>query len=119
MASSANPARIIVLDGNPGFAGAARRFIERLPGYAAAQGDVVLVDLGVAGLDLARRVKRSNPSLVVIAVALFPTPELLAEAERAGIDAVVSKEGFAEELPAALARAEHNRAWLAPAPLAA
>ncbi|MGH8722166.1 MAG: hypothetical protein ACREU4_09290 [Burkholderiales bacterium] len=87
MASSANPARIIVLDGNPGFAGAAKRFIERLPGYAAAQGDVVLVDLGVAGLDLARRVKRSNPSLVVIAVALFPAPELLAEAALAPLAA--------------------------------
>jgi diguanylate cyclase (GGDEF)-like protein/PAS domain S-box-containing protein len=94
-----------MLDANPGFAGAAQRFIERLPGYVYAAGDVVLVDLGLAGLDLARRVKRSNPSLSVIALALFPTPELLAEAERAGIDAVVSKERFAEELPGALARA--------------
>jgi DNA-binding NarL/FixJ family response regulator len=104
MATSASPARIIVLDGNPGFAGAAQRFIERLPGYAHAAGDVVLVDLGLAGLDLARRIKRSNPSLAVIALALFPTPELRAEAERAGIDAVVSKEDFAEELPGALVR---------------
>ncbi len=106
-AVSANPtpARIIVLDGNPGFAGAAKRFIERLPGYAHAAGDVVLVDLGLAGLDLAIRVKRSNPALTVVALALFPTPELLAEAERAGIDAVVSKEAFAEQLPGALARA--------------
>jgi diguanylate cyclase (GGDEF)-like protein/PAS domain S-box-containing protein len=105
MASSAPPARIVVLDGNPGFAGAAKRFIERLPDCAHATGDVVLVDLGLGGLDLARRVKRSNPSLGVIALALFPTAELLAEAERAGIDAVVSKEAFADELPAALARA--------------
>ena len=105
MAPSAPPARIIVLDDNPGFAGAARRFVERLPGYAYATGDVVLVDLGIAGLDLARRLKRSNPALGVIALALFPSAELLAEAERAGIDAVVSKEAFAEELPAALARA--------------
>ncbi|MDH3318120.1 MAG: EAL domain-containing protein [Betaproteobacteria bacterium] len=105
MAPSASPARIIVLDGNPGFAGAAMRFIESLPGYVHAAGDVVLVDLGLAGLDLARRLKRSNPLLRVIALALFPTPELLAEAERAGIDAVVSKEAFADELPQALARA--------------
>jgi diguanylate cyclase (GGDEF)-like protein/PAS domain S-box-containing protein len=104
MASSAASARIIVLDGNPGFADAAKRFIERLPRQANAAGDVVLIDLGLAGLDLASRVKRSNPSLIVIALALFPSPELLAEAERAGIDAVVSKEAFAEELPGALAR---------------
>ena len=105
MAMSASPARIIVLDGNPGFAEAAKRFIERLPGYAHAAGEVVLVDLGLAGLELARRIKLGNPSLGVIAVALFPTPELLAEAERIGIDAVVSKEAFAEELPGALSRA--------------
>ena len=104
MAASASPARIIILDGNPGFAGAARRFIERLPGYAHAAGDVVLVDLGLGGRGLARCVQGSNPTVRVIALALFPTPELLAEAERAGIDAVVSKEAFAEELPAALAR---------------
>jgi DNA-binding NarL/FixJ family response regulator len=104
MAPSASPARIIVLDGNAGFAGAANRFIERLPGLAHAARDVVLVDLGLAGLDLARRIKRSNPSLAVIALALFPTPELRAEAERAGIDAMVSKEDFAEELPGALVR---------------
>jgi diguanylate cyclase (GGDEF)-like protein/PAS domain S-box-containing protein len=105
MGSVDSPARIIVLDANSGFAGAARRFIERLPGYVQATGDVVLVDLGLAGLDLARRVKQNNPSLRVIALSLFPTPELRAEAERAGIDAVVSKEAFAEELPQALARA--------------
>jgi diguanylate cyclase (GGDEF)-like protein/PAS domain S-box-containing protein len=104
MAFSAAPARIVVLDGNPAFAGAAKRFIERLPGYANAAGDVVLVDLTLGGLELARRVKRGNPSHRAIALALFPTPELLAEAERAGIDAVVSKEAFAEELPRALER---------------
>jgi len=37
-------------------------------------------------------------------VALFPTPELIAEAQRIGIDAVVSKEAFAEELPDVLRR---------------
>ena len=105
MAPATSPARIIVLDGNPGFGAAARRFIERLPGRAQVVRDVVLLDLGVAGLDLARRVKRGNPELVVIALALFPTPELVAEAERAGIDAVVSKEAFAEDLTAALALA--------------
>jgi hypothetical protein len=31
-------------------------------------------------------------------MALFPAPELVAEAERAGIDAAVSKEAFAEAL---------------------
>lgn len=104
MAPSASPARIIILDGNPGFAGAAKRFIERLPACTRAMADVVLVDLGLAGLELPQRLKLGNPSLAVIALALFPTPELIAEARRLGLDGVVSKEAFAEELPGALAR---------------
>ena len=98
-------ARVLILDGNPAFVTAATRFLERLPGYTRAVADVVLVDLGLAGLELARRLKLGNPSLVVIALALFPTPELVAEAQRLGIDGVVSKEAFAEELPGVLARA--------------
>lgn len=104
MAPNASAPRVLVLDGNPGFVAAATRFLERLPGHARAAVDVVLVDLGLGGLDLPRRLKEGNPSLGVIALALFPTPELLAEARRLGIDAVVSKEAFAEELPGVLAR---------------
>jgi DNA-binding NarL/FixJ family response regulator len=105
MATCASAARIIVLDGNPGFVAAAKRFIERFERDARAQRDVILVDLGLAGLELARRVKLGDPTLGVIALALFPSDELVAEAERMGIDAVVSKEAFADELPGALARA--------------
>jgi DNA-binding NarL/FixJ family response regulator len=109
MAQNAPTPRVLVLDGNPGFVAAATRFLERLPGHARAAADVVLVDLGLGGLDLPRRLKEGNPSLGVIALALFPTPELLAEAQRLGIDAVVSKEGFAEELPGALAQVGEPR----------
>jgi DNA-binding NarL/FixJ family response regulator len=104
MAPSTSAGRIIVLDGNPGFVAAATRFLERLPACTRAMADVVLVDLDLAGLELPRRLKLGNPTLAVIALALFPTPELIDEARRQGIDAVVSKEAFAEELPGALAR---------------
>lgn len=109
MAQNAFRPRVLVLDGNPGFVAAATRFLERLPGHTRAAVDVVLVDLGLGGLDLPRRLKEGNPSLGVVALALFPTPELLAEARRLGIDGVVSKEAFAEELPGALARLECAR----------
>jgi DNA-binding NarL/FixJ family response regulator len=104
MAESAAPTRILILDPNPGFVDAAARFVERLPGCARAAADVALVDLGLAGLDLARRLKAGNPALDVIVMALFPTPELVAEARRAGVAAVIAKETFADELPGALAR---------------
>jgi DNA-binding NarL/FixJ family response regulator len=105
MASNPAAPRVLILDANPAFVTAATRFLDRVPGYTRAVADVVLIDLGLAGLELARRVKQGNPSLAVIAMALFPTPELVAEARRLGIDGVVSKEGFAQELPEALARA--------------
>lgn len=102
MADSTAPQRVLILDGNAGFVTAAKRFVERMPGCTLAAADVVLVDLGLAGLELAQRLKAGNPALIVMALALFPTPELLAEAERAGIDALISKEAFADELPQAL-----------------
>ena len=104
MTLAAAPTRILVLDANPGFVAAAARFIERLPGCAHVAADVALVDLGLAGLALAQRLKAGDPARRVFALALFPTPELLAEARRAGVDAVIAKESFADELPAALAQ---------------
>ena len=109
MADSAAPRRVLILDGNAGFVAAATRFVERLPGCSLAAADVVLVDLGLAGLDLARRLKAGNPTLIVMALALFPTPELQAEAARAGIDALISKESFADELPHALREIANGR----------
>lgn len=103
------PTRILLLDANPGFVAAAARFVDRLPNCARAAVDVVLVDLGLAGLELARRLKLGDPARPVIALALFPTPELLAEARRAGIDAVIAKESFADELPGALAHLRSAR----------
>ena len=109
MTQSAASIRILILDANPGFVAAATRFIERLPGCARAAVDVVLIDLELAGLELARRLKAGDPELGVIALALFPSPELVAEARRAGVDALIAKESFADELPGALAALRRPR----------
>jgi len=104
MDSSAPPTGVVILDGNPAFVAAATDFIGRLSGCVSMRPGVVLVDLGLGGLELAQRVKQGNPAQGVIGLALFPTPELVAEAQRVGIDAIVSKESFAEELPGVLQR---------------
>jgi DNA-binding NarL/FixJ family response regulator len=95
---------VVILDGSPAFVAAATDYIDRLTGYAPVRPGVVLVDLSLGGLELAQRVKHGNPAQAVIGLALFPTPELIAEAQRLGIDAVVSKESFADEFPGALRR---------------
>jgi DNA-binding NarL/FixJ family response regulator len=104
MVPSAAPTGVVILDGSPAFVAAAADFIERLTGYVPVRSGIVLVDLSLGGLELAQRVKQGNPSQGVVGLALFPTPELIAEARRIGIDAVVSKEAFAEELPGVLRR---------------
>ena len=104
MGPVSSPLGVVILDASPAFVAAAADFIQGLSGYAPVRPGVVLVDLGLGGLELAQRVKQGNPGQNVIGLALFPTPELIAEASRLGIDAVVSKEAFAQELPAALRR---------------
>jgi len=99
-----SPLGVVILDGSPAFVAAAADFIERLRGYAPVRPGIVLVDLSLGGLELAQRVKQGNPQQRVIGIALFPTPELIAEATRVGLDAIVSKEGFAQELPDVLRR---------------
>lgn len=109
MGPNPSPTGVLILDGSPAFVAAAADFIERLSGYAPVKAGVVLVDLSLGGLELAQRVKQGNPAQGVIGLALFPTPELIAEARRIGIDAVVSKEAFAEELPGVLRRLDAGR----------
>lgn len=102
MGAPASPTGIIILDSSPAFVAAAGDFINGLVGYESVPAGVVLVDLALGGLELAQRVKQGNPQQCVIGLALFPTPELIAEGRRVGIDAVISKESFADELPGAL-----------------
>jgi len=109
MGAGATPTGIVILDGSPAFVAAARDFIDRLAGYASVPTGVVLVDLALGGLELAQRVKQGNPRQCVIGLALFPTPELIAEGRRLGIDDVISKESFADELPSALRRLGASR----------
>jgi len=109
MDADAPPVGVVILDGSPAFVAAAADYIERLEGFVPVRSGVVLLDLSLGGLELAQRVKKGDPGLRVIGLALFPTPELIAEASRVGIDAVVSKEAFAEELPDALRRVASAR----------
>jgi len=104
MAAGASPTGIVILDGSPAFVAAAKDFIDRMTDYASVPPGVVLVDLSLGGLELAQRVKQGNPAQRVIGLALFPTPELIEEGRRIGIDAVISKESFADELPGVLRR---------------
>ena len=116
------PKRVTIADDSPAFLAAAASHVAGLPGFVVAgtagtarqalalvesvMPDVLLLDLGLApkrGLELVRRVKAGPRAPLVVALALFHTPETLAAAKGAGADALVGKETFVAGLGDALA----------------
>ena len=79
--------------------------------------DVVVVDVAMPllnGLDAARQVKRSMPSVKVVFLTVSEDPELAAEAFRAGGSAFLLKNSAASELLQAIADVMQGRSYVTP-----
>ena len=79
--------------------------------------DVVVVDIAMPllnGLDAARQVKRSMPSVKVVFLTVSEDPELAAEAFRAGASAFLLKNSAASELLQAIADVVQGRSYVTP-----
>ena len=79
--------------------------------------DVVVVDIAMPllnGLDAARQVKRSIPSVKVIFLTVSEDPELAAEAFRAGGSAFLLKNSAASELLQAIVEVMQGRSYVTP-----
>jgi DNA-binding NarL/FixJ family response regulator len=79
--------------------------------------DVVVVDIAMPllnGLDAARQLKRSMPSVKVIFLTLSEDPDLAAEAFRAGGSAFLLKNSAASELLQAIADVMQGRSYVTP-----
>jgi len=79
--------------------------------------DVVVVDIAMPllnGLDAARQVKRSMPSVKVVFLTVSEDPELAAEAFRAGGSAFLLKNSAASELLQAIADVMQGRSYVTP-----
>ncbi len=79
--------------------------------------DVVVVDIAMPllnGLDAARQLKRSMPSVKVIFLTVSEDPELAAEAFRAGGSAFLLKNSAASELLQAIADVMQGRSYVTP-----
>ena len=79
--------------------------------------DVVIVDIAMPllnGLDAARQVKRSIPSVKVIFLTVSEDPDLAAEAFRAGGSAFLLKNSAASELLQAIVEVMQGRSYVTP-----
>jgi DNA-binding NarL/FixJ family response regulator len=113
--------RVLLVDDSPRFTLAAMRFLSLLPdmeviGQARSgrealdqvdrmHPDLVLMDVGMPGMDgleATRRIKcKAEPPQIII-VTLHDSAEYRSQAENAGADGFVSKQDFATALPAAV-----------------
>ena len=114
--------RIAIADASESFRAAAATYVAGLPGYELAgaapalealaliesvRPDVLLLDLGLAparALEFVRQVKAAPRAPAVIALTLFHSDEMEAQAGAAGADALVGKESFVTGLARALVK---------------
>jgi DNA-binding NarL/FixJ family response regulator len=88
-----------------------------LEAAAKLRPDVVVLDIAMPllnGLDAARQLKRSMPSVKVIFLTVSEDPELAAEAFRAGGSAFLLKNSAASELLQAIADVMQGRSYVTP-----
>jgi DNA-binding NarL/FixJ family response regulator len=79
--------------------------------------DVVLMDVelgGDDGIDLASRLRASNPSLAIIVVSFLTDPVRVGEAVRAGAAGWVTKDAPTEELLGAIRGVAVGESWIPP-----
>jgi DNA-binding NarL/FixJ family response regulator len=91
---------------------------EALERTGALRPDVLLLDItmpGLNGLEVARRVRKLNPTTQVLVLSMHAGPEYVAQALRAGVSGYLIKDSAVEELRVALDALAAGRPYLSPA----
>ncbi len=92
-----------LLDAEPGIviAGDAGTGEEALRIIAQRVPDVVLMDVGLPGIDgieATRRIKASHPEVKVVVITAFPGPEMFRRAIQASVDSFILKDSTVDEV---------------------
>jgi NarL family two-component system response regulator LiaR len=96
-----------LLGGQPGIviAGDAATGEEALRLLPLAAPDVILMDVGLPGIDgieTSRRIKAANPAVKVVVFTAFPGPEMFRRAIQADVDSFILKDATVDEVVTAI-----------------
>lgn len=122
--------RVLVVDDQAPFRGAAKRVVAMTPGFevvgeaisgeeavemaAELQPDLVLMDInlpGINGIEAVRRIQKARPETLAFLLSTYSQSDLPADAQTCGAVAYIHKEQFAPNLLAGLWESRGDPAW--------
>jgi DNA-binding NarL/FixJ family response regulator len=134
VSEDAEPVRVLLVDDHPAFRSGMRFLLGRLEGIeivgeagngneaiaaaAAAQPDVVVMDLlmpGMSGIDATARIVADSPHVAVLVVSMSEEDESVFAAMRAGARGYLVKGAEADEIERAVRGVAHGEAVFGPA----
>ena len=77
--------------------------------------DVVLLDIGLPDIEVAKRIKAANPAIHLIMFTSHTDDDSIFAALAAGADGYCDKDASSDELATAIATVDQGAIWLAPA----
>jgi len=122
--------RVLIVDDQAPFRGAARRVVGMTPGFeivgeaqtgeeavdlaASLEPDLILMDInlpGINGIEAVRRIKAARPETVAFLLSTYAAADLPSDARSCGAVAYIHKEQFAPQLLDALWSSRGDPAW--------
>ena len=122
--------RVLVVDDQAPFRGAAKRVVGMTPGFevvgeamsgeeavemaASLQPDLVLMDInlpGINGIEAVRRIQAARPEVLAFLLSTYAQSDLPDDAKTCGAVAYIHKEQFMPELLAKLWETRGDPAW--------
>jgi DNA-binding NarL/FixJ family response regulator len=124
------PVRVLVVDDQAPFRGAAKRVVAMTPGFevvgeattgeeavdlaAQLEPDLVLMDInlpGINGIEAVRRIQSARPEVLAFLLSTYAAGDLPSDARTCGAVAYIHKEHFAPQLLAKLWESRGDPAW--------
>jgi two-component system, NarL family, invasion response regulator UvrY len=124
------PVKVLVVDDQAPFRGAAKRVVGMTPGFEVVgeamtgeeavemagtlKPDLILMDInlpGINGIEAVRRIQAQNPDVIAFLLSTYAEVDLPADARTCGASAYIHKERFMPQLLDALWTAGGDPAW--------